>query len=113
MRPASPYRVNLGGEGEVPGALNQQGPWVIQAGWSSSAGGHTLGQLLAMGHEFLICDNLTIPLPDGCADEVVTSSVPVDVSTWMGPGVQSSEIRRILKVGGIWTRDGIRHYTKP
>jgi hypothetical protein len=109
----APYRVNLGGEGEVAGVLNQQGPWVASPGWASSATGQTLELLAGSGHEFLLCDNLTIPLPDDCADEVLTNSVPIDVATWLGPGVQSSEIRRILKPGGVWTRDGKLHYTKP
>jgi hypothetical protein len=113
MRPAQPYRVNLGGEGEAAGALNQQGPWVLQSGWASSRTGQTLDQLAAAGHEFLICDNLTIPLPDDCADEVLTNSVPVDTTTWLGPGVQSGEIRRILKSGGVWILNGHTHYTKP
>jgi hypothetical protein len=101
MRPALPYRVNLGGEGEVPGVLNQQGSWVLQPGWASSRGGQSLRQLAAAGDEFLICDNLTVPLPDGCADGVLTNSVPVDVMTWLGPAVQSSEVPRILKSGGV------------
>jgi hypothetical protein len=105
--------VNLGGEGEVAGALNQQGPWALQSGWASSRTGQPLDQLAAAGHEFLICDNLTIPLPDDCADEVLTNSVPVDTTTWLGPGVQSSEIRRILKPGCLWYLNGQPHYTKP
>jgi hypothetical protein len=107
------YRVNFGGEGEVPGALNQQGPWVAQPGWASSRTGQPLHQLAASGIAFLICDNRAVPLPDGCADEVLTNSAPIDVTTWLGPGVQSSEIRRILKSGGVWVRDGVPHYTKP
>jgi hypothetical protein len=75
--------------------------------------GHTLAQLVALGNAFLICDNLTISLPNDCADEVLTNSVPIDVTTWLGPGVQLSEIRRMLKSGGTWIRDGFTHWTKP
>jgi hypothetical protein len=113
MGPPSPYRVNLGGEGESPGALNQQGPWALEPSWASGGTSLSLGQLVAAGHEFLICDNLSVPLPDGCADEVLTNSVPVDVNTWLGPGVQSSEVHRLLKSGGVWLRDGLLYYTKP
>jgi hypothetical protein len=113
VHPSFPYRVNLGGEAELPGVLNQQGPWAAQPGWAASRTSETLAQLVAAGHTFLICDNRSIPLPDSCADEVLTNSVPIDVNTWIGPGVQSSEIRRILKSGGIWGRDGINHYLKP
>jgi hypothetical protein len=109
----APYRVNLGGEGEVAGVLNQQGRWAANPGWASSATGQTLEQLASAGHDFLLCDNLTIPLPDGCADEVLTNSVPIDVTTWLGPGIPSAEIRRILKRGAVWIRDGALHYTKP
>jgi hypothetical protein len=111
--PPTPFRVNLGGEGEVPGALNQQGAWVAHPAWASSARGETLQQLVLAGHAFLICDNATVALPGDCADEVLTNSVPVDVTTWLGPGVQSSEIQRILKLGGVWVRNGQLHYTKP
>jgi hypothetical protein len=113
MQPPQPYRVNLGGEAEAAGALNQQGPWVLQPGWTSSRTGQPLAQLVAAGHEFLICDNLAIPLPDGCADEILTNWVPIDTTTHLGPGVQSSEIRRILKSGGIWRLNGQTYYTKP
>jgi hypothetical protein len=113
MPPKQLYRVNLGGEGEVTGALNQQGPWVLGPTWRSSRAGLTLGQLIAAGHEFLICDNLSVPLPDSCVDELFTNGVPVDKITSLGPGVQSSEIRRILKSGGVWIRNGHKHYTKP
>jgi hypothetical protein len=111
--PPPPYRVNLGGEGEVPGALNQQGAWAEHPGWASRARGEKLYDLVLAGHAFLICDNTAVALPDDCADEVITNSVPVDVTTWLGPGVQSSEIVRILKPGGVWTRNGQPHYTKP
>lgn len=107
------FVVNLGGEGEVPGALNQQGPWVLTPGWRSSQGGRTMAELYADGHCFLICPNDAITLPDECVDQVVTNSVPIDVRTWMGPGVQSSEIRRILKSGGRWYHDGTLRWTKP
>src|SRR5437764_15337572 len=113
MGPKQPYRVNLGGEGEVAGVLNQQGVWALQPGWASSQTGQGRAQLAATGHEFLICDNRTIPLPDDCADEIITNSVPVDTTTWLGPGVSSSEIRRILTSGGVWNRNGHLHYTKP
>ena len=113
MHPSPPYRVNLGGEAGCLGVLNRQGPWATQPGWAASRTSGTLGQLVAAGHDFLICDNLAIPLPDGCADEILTNSVPIDVTTWLGPGVQSSEIRRILKSGGVWVRDGVPHDVKP
>src|SRR5262245_38065211 len=107
------FAINLGGEGEIPGVLNQQGPWALDSAWRSSRDGKTLAELVADGHAFLICGNMSLPIPDNSVDEVHTNSVPIDVMTWQGPGVQSSEIRRILKSGGHWIRDGALAYTKP
>lgn len=100
---AGVFAINLGGENEVPGVLNQQPPWVAAA----------RPDLFPRGGDYLICSNLSIPLPDNSVDVVYTNNVPVDVVTWRGPGVQSSEIRRILKPGGVWIRDGVVYYTKP
>jgi hypothetical protein len=107
------FRVNLGGEGEVPGVLNQQIRQVVEPGWVASRTQQTFSELVQAGHQFLICDNTYLPIPDNSLDEVITNNVPIDITTWMGPGVQSSEIRRILKPGGRWIRDGVVHYTKP
>jgi hypothetical protein len=110
-----PYRINLGGEGEVPGILNQQGRWVVLApSWRSSRTGLRFEDLVRVGHQFLIADNISLPLPDDCVDEVFTNNLPpFDSSTYQGPTVQTSEIRRILKKGGRWIDDGIVRYTKP
>ena len=53
-------RVNLGGEEEEPGVLNQQGPWVLDPNWRSSRDGKTLQELEADGHQFLICTTLGV-----------------------------------------------------
>jgi hypothetical protein len=111
--PRQTFRVNLGGEGELPGALNQQGTWVLDPNWHTATTGQTLAALCAMGHAFVICANTAIALPDESADEVITNNVPIDVSTWLGPGVQTSEIQRILKPGGVWIHDGNVMWTKP
>jgi hypothetical protein len=109
-----PMRVNLGGEGEVSGVLNQQGRWVVRPGFRSSAGSQTFRQLVDAGHQFLICDNASIALPDESVDEVITNNIPpVDSWTWLGPTVQTSEIRRILKSGWRWVHNGVVRFTKP
>lgn len=110
-----PFRINLGGEGEASGVLNQQGRWVIWTpGWRSSQTGQTFEELVRAGHDFLIADNARLPLPDNAFDEVVTNNVPpVDSVTWLGPTVQTSEVRRILKVGGRWIHNGVVRYIKP
>jgi hypothetical protein len=97
----------------VPGVINQQGPWVLNPAWRSSRDGKTLADLLAQGHTFLIADNRTLPFASDSVDEVITNAVPIDQTTYLGPGVQSSEVVRILKPGGNWIHDGAIVYTKP
>jgi ubiquinone/menaquinone biosynthesis C-methylase UbiE len=106
-------RVNLGGEGEEPGVINQQGPWALDPAWRSSREGKTLAELQAEGHQFVIADNTQLPFADDSVDEVITNSVPIDRTTQLGPGVQSTEVQRILKPGGSWAHDGVTRYTKP
>jgi hypothetical protein len=106
-------RVNLGGEGEVPGILNQQGPWALLPSWRSADGTKTLADLLADGHRFVISSNLHLPFANNSVDVVYTNSVPIDHMSLHGPGVQSSEVRRILKSGGVWINDGNVYYVKP
>ncbi len=110
-----PFRINLGGEGEVSRVLNQQGRWIVLlSGWRSSQSGQTFEDLVQSGHDFLIADNMTLPLPDNIADEVITNNIPpVDSVTWLGPTVQSREIRRILKSGGRWIHNGVLRFLKP
>lgn len=105
--------LNLGGEGELPNVINQQGSWALSPNWRSSRQGKTLQQLVNDGHVFLICPNAPLPYPDDTVDLVYTESVPIDMNSLLGPGVQSSEIRRILKSGGQWFRDGALEWTKP
>jgi hypothetical protein len=108
------YRINLGGEGEEPGVLNQQGRWVVWPSYGSSRTGETLRQMVDAGHQFLIADNVNLPLPDASFDEVITNNIPpVDSLTHLGPTVQTSEIRRILKSGGQWVHDGVVQWVKP
>lgn len=105
--------VNLGGEGEVLGAINQQPPWAQSPNWISSRTKLTAAQMQAAGYVFVFCDNTALAFADDSVDVVYTNHVPIDVATPFGPGVQRSEIRRILKSGGVWIRDGVPVYTKP
>ena len=105
--------INLGGEGEVPAVINQQRPAALLAGWGSCATGVTLEHLALQGNDFLIYPNVHLPINDDSVDLVITNSVPVDIVSLGQPGVQSSEIRRILVAGGQWVHDGTVRYTKP
>lgn len=105
--------INLGGEGEVPGVLNQQPPWVqTDPNWYSPYG-ETLQQLQAKGFQFVFWPNDNLPIPDDSVDVVYTNGVPLDFVTHKGPGVQSTEIKRILKPGGVWIKNGKVEWTKP
>jgi hypothetical protein len=108
--------INLGGEGEIPNVLNQQPQWALNPGWRSTTIGNpgkTISELEAEGHQFVIAPNDRLPFADESVDVVYTNSVPIDVITWLGPGVQSSEIKRILSVGGIWIKNRRVCYRKP
>lgn len=61
----------------------------------------------------LICPNDDIALPDQSVDEVITNSVPIDIATWLGTGIASREIQRILKRGGSWLHNGRLEFRKP
>lgn len=93
--------------------VNQQRPAALSAGWGSSMTGETVEQLALRGHDFLICPNTRLPINDDSVDEVITNSVPIDTVVLGEPGVQSSEIYRILATAGRWVHDGIVRYTKP
>jgi RHS repeat-associated protein len=98
--------VNLGGEGEVPGAINQQGPWILQPTWASSQAGQSLSQLQQQGNQFVISSNTQLPFANGSVGTVITNNVPIGGSTWLGPGVQPGEVFRILQPGGTWINNG-------
>jgi hypothetical protein len=111
-----PLSVNLVGEGEIPGVPNQQPPWALHPSWQSTTvdnPGKTIRELEAEGHTFVIAPNESLPFADDSIDVVYSNSAPVDKVTHKGPGVQSSEIQRILKSGGVWIRDGVVWYRKP
>jgi hypothetical protein len=110
---ATLIRVNLGGEGEYPDCINQQGPWALLQSWRAADGIRTFYDLLAEGHRFVISSNLHLPFAEGSVDVVYTRSVPIDINSLHGPGVQSSEVQRILKSGGIWMGDDQVRWVKP
>jgi hypothetical protein len=105
-------RLNLGGEGEEPNVINQQPEWVTSPSHWLRLGSH-VAPLIASGEPFLFCRNSDLPFPDGTVNEVISNNVPVDMNTWLGPGVQTSEVQRVLRSGGEWLHNGVIVYTKP
>jgi RHS repeat-associated protein len=103
---ASSIVVNLGGEGEVAGAINVQGPWVLDLNFASSRTGQSLAELQAGGDQFVVASNTSLPFADQSVSTVITNNTPIDVNTWLGPGVQSSEVNRILLGDGQWINNG-------
>ncbi|MCD0458586.1 hypothetical protein LOC72_03800 [Roseiconus lacunae] len=111
--------INIGGTGEVPGAVNLQGRWAFDAGWfgqaSPTAPAKSLARMVLEGHLFKIYNawSRKLPYKDSSVPEVHTNSVPVDVPDGLFPSIVSSEIKRVLVSGGKWIRDGVVEYTKP
>ena len=82
--------VNLGGEGEVPGALNVN---TLTFAIRSAEAIKRRGPLLQ-------ADVRAVPLRDECADEVVGNRLPLDATDdWAG--LICREAYRILKPGGF------------
>ncbi len=105
-------RLNLGGEGEESDVINQQPEWVPSPPQWNTIGPH-LAPLIVAGEPFLFCRNTELCFPDGTVDNVFSNNVPIDINTWLGPGVQSSEVRRFLRSGGEWHHNGVVVYRKP
>jgi hypothetical protein len=107
-------RVNLGGEGEVPGAINQQPQWVLDdPTWRASRTGKTIHELIADGHQFVFGSNESLPFADSSVQYVFTNHVEVNgISYLKKPWVPETEIWRILVDGGVWYDDGILKWVK-
>lgn len=104
--------LNLGGEGEEKGTINQQPEWLTMANYWGTLG-LQFAQLIGAGEPVLFCSNTDLPFPDGKVDRVFSNNVPIDQGTWLGSGVQSREVHRILRKGGEWLVNGTIVYTKP
>ena len=104
--------LNLGGEGEEKDAINQQPEWVATPSiWPTIT--PAFAQQIGQGEAVLFCKNMQLPFPDASVDRIFTNSVPIDQRTWLGPGVQSSEVHRVLRKGGEWLVNGVLVYRKP
>jgi RHS repeat-associated protein len=109
-------RINIGGEGEIAGAINVNLPHIFSPGWGSSASGASLSQLQNQGAQFVIASNNALPFANQSVATVYTNNVPVfgqvvtgqtiPYSNYVGVTVQPSEIWRVLQPGGAWINNG-------
>ena len=98
-----PRHVNLAGEGELDDVkINQNLKYILEPDWTSSRYGLRLTQIKAEGHQFVISDNLHLPFQSNTIDQVYAGSIALDSVTFLGPTLQTHEILRILKEGGIF-----------
>jgi len=104
--------LNLGGEGEAANCINQQPLWGDLSN-IISRNGQPLRSLTTAGVPVPFCDNTSLVFPDSTIDAVITNGVPIDQATWLGPGISSNEIKRVLKPGSPWYDNGRLVYRKP
>jgi hypothetical protein len=116
LTPKGRVIVNLGGEGEVAGVINQNLKVILDDGFVVSRGtGESLADLQKAGHTFVVSQNEFLPFASNSVDEVITNGVPLAQKGegFLGPGIQPSEVQRILQSGGKWIDNGKTIYIKP
>ena len=92
---AKEIKINLGGEGEVPG-VQVNGPWIKRAGWVGCDGRTTLADIQAY-NDVVISNGTSLPFASNSA-KVTANNVPIDCGTHLGEGYSSREITRVQKV---------------
>lgn len=93
-------RLNLGGEGEVPGCIQVNLRHVLDAGdrFIASRNGDPIGiKGILKGGPLVICDSDQLPFLPEVFDEIYANGVPIDTHTWLGPGYSSKEICRVCR----------------
>lgn len=86
--------------------MNQNLPAILAPHWRSARDGLPLAELKAQGHQFVVSSNVALPFRSSSIEQVITNNVPIDRPTWMGPGISSNEITRIVSPTGTWLHDG-------
>lgn len=98
---AAPTIVNLGGEGEVAGAVtfSRQG-----SGEASILHSRTAQRVAVESQQpVVMAEGNNLPFRTGSVDQVWTNNVPVGKgSGYFGPNFDPAEIFRILREGGSW-----------
>ena len=100
--------INLAGEGEVAGIANQNLRVILDPAWRTSAEGLTLSELRALPSTrgIVISTNEALPFRSDFFRTVFANSAPVGGTTVLGPGIQLSEVARILRSGGRFIYNG-------
>jgi len=88
--------INLGGEGEVFGAINVNDSTILAPNWRCARTGCPLKKIQRSGL-VVACHGDQLPFCNCCADKIITNNVPIDIITWMGPAYSTKEIKRIAK----------------
>ncbi len=55
----------------------------------------------------MISNRAELPFADHGIGTVITDNVPIGGATWLEPGVQPSDIWRILTPDGTWMNNGV------
>jgi RHS repeat-associated protein len=108
LKVPDPLIINVGGEGEVPGVVNVNTPWILDPNFRSAGGSFTLTELQVQGAQFVIYQpGSPLPYGTGTVDQVITNGVPIDLDYLGQPGINSAEIWRVLKPNGIWLNNEV------
>lgn len=103
--PKARIRLNLGGEGEVPNAINIQ-PATI-GGSSGEAVKNAKKIQESCGQPVVCATGDKLPFPDNSVDDIFLNNAPLNgVNGYFGPSFTTDEINRILKPDGNFYHNG-------
>ena len=90
------FTVNLGGEGEVSGAVNINHECICEQGWSMSRDGRIGLKEVKKSGPVVVAESSRLPIADKSV-LVVYHNVPIDRDSLLGEGYPSFEIERIRR----------------
>ncbi len=96
--------VNLGGEGEIPGAINVNGRHILTNDWARSRDGADLNTVRSSGL-VVIADPCALPFRNGSVD-IKSYNTPISEDgrqTHLGPTYNLTEIQRVATPGSYVT----------
>jgi RHS repeat-associated protein len=90
--------INIGGEGEIPDAININTDLILDPNFVASRDGTTtIRDMQSRGQQFIAYDGSRLPIRSSSCCTVFTKSIPPYVKTQL-----FLEIRRVLKPNGVW-----------